>query len=61
DPDESYSWKKIIIPNEDGSIDYYKGLVCQGGELVRYEGHTYKAKHWTNTIPGSDNTWEFIK
>ena len=61
DPDESYSWKKIIIPNEDGSIDYYKGLVCQGGELVRYEGHTYKAKHWTNTIPGSDNTWDLIK
>ncbi|GAA0714621.1 glycosyl hydrolase family 18 protein [Paraclostridium ghonii] len=61
DPDESKSWEKVINNNEDGSIDYYEGLICQGGELVRYEGHTYKAKWWTNTIPGSDNTWELVK
>ncbi|WP_250675683.1 immunoglobulin-like domain-containing protein [Paraclostridium ghonii] len=61
DPDKSKSWEKVINNNEDGSIDYYEGLICQGGELVRYEGHTYKAKWWTNTIPGSDNTWELVK
>lgn len=61
DPDKSQAWQKIVTPNEDGSIDYYEGLVCQGGELVRYNGHTYKAKWWTNTTPGSDDTWELIK
>lgn len=61
EPDKSQAWKKIVVPNEDGSIDYYEGLVCQGGELVRYNGNTYKAKWWTNTVPGSDETWELIK
>ncbi|MEW9094682.1 MAG: immunoglobulin-like domain-containing protein [Clostridiaceae bacterium] len=60
-PDKFEVWEKEIILNEDGTIDYYEGIVCKGGELVVYEGRVYKAKWWTNTKPGSDSSWELIK
>lgn len=61
DPDKSQAWEKVITPNEDGTIDYYQGMICNGGEYVKYNNHVYKAKWWTNTVPGSDASWEFIK
>lgn len=60
-PDKSQVWEKEAIFNEDGSIDYYEGMICKGGELVAYEGSVYKAKWWTNSKPGSDSSWELVK
>lgn len=60
-PDKSQAWEKVITTNEDGTIDYYKGMICNGGEYVNYNHHVYKAKWWTNTVPGSDISWELIK
>ncbi|MGL4796513.1 MAG: immunoglobulin-like domain-containing protein, partial [Paraclostridium sp.] len=60
-PDKSQAWEKEIIQNEDGTINYFDGMVCTGGELVSHNGKVYKAKWWTNTIPGSDESWELVK
>lgn len=60
DPDKSQAWEKIVKPNEDGSINYEPGMIFTGGEIVKYQGNTYQAKWWTNTVPGSDSSWELI-
>ncbi|MGL5714612.1 MAG: glycosyl hydrolase family 18 protein [Paraclostridium sp.] len=59
-PDQSPAWEKIVKPNEDGSMDWYEGMVCVGGDVVQYNGKTYEAKWWTNTTPGSDDSWKLI-
>ncbi len=35
-------------------------MVFNGGDLVKYEGKTYRAKWWTNSTPGSDSSWELV-
>ncbi|MDP2634905.1 MULTISPECIES: cellulose-binding domain-containing protein [unclassified Pseudoalteromonas] len=32
---------------------------ASGGDLMQHEGNAYKAKWYTSSIPGSDNTWQF--
>ncbi|MGL4913304.1 MAG: immunoglobulin-like domain-containing protein, partial [Romboutsia sp.] len=59
-PDQSQAWEKIVKPNEDGSMDWYEGMVCVGGDVVTYNGKSYEAKWWTNTAPGSDDSWKLI-
>ncbi|MGL4736315.1 MAG: immunoglobulin-like domain-containing protein, partial [Cellulosilyticaceae bacterium] len=60
-PDASDAWEKVVKPNEDGSIEWYEGLVCVGGEHIVYNGNVYKAKWWTTSRPGSDESWELIQ
>ncbi|WP_074432723.1 glycosyl hydrolase family 18 protein [Clostridium ihumii] len=60
-PDKSQAWEKEVIPNEDGSLDYYEGMICVGGTRVVYNGKVYEAKWWTNTLPGSDGSWKVIE
>ena len=60
-PDTSQAWKKEVIPNEDGSVDYVPGSVYVEGDLVRYEGTLYQAKWWTQSIPGSDESWKLVE
>nr|WP_242069510.1 immunoglobulin-like domain-containing protein [Paenibacillus dendritiformis] len=60
-PDTSLAWKKEVIPNEDGSVDYVPGNVYVEGDLVRYEGKLYQAKWWTRSIPGSDDSWKLVE
>lgn len=31
------------------------------GDLMQYQGKAYSANWYTNSIPGSDNTWTFVK
>ena len=45
---------------EDGSEDYAKGKHYIKGDIVVYEGAKYEAKYWTESTPGSDNSWKFI-
>ncbi|MGL4875501.1 MAG: carbohydrate-binding protein [Clostridium sp.] len=33
------------------------GKAYNGGTVVSYNGAKYKAKWWTNTTPGSDDSW----
>ncbi|MBY6196266.1 chitinase C-terminal domain-containing protein [Vibrio hangzhouensis] len=33
---------------------------ANGGDLMSYDGVVYKAKWWTNSIPGSDGSWEKV-
>ncbi|MGL4373812.1 MAG: immunoglobulin-like domain-containing protein, partial [Turicibacter sp.] len=60
-PDQSMAWEKEILPNEDGSLNYEVGMIFVGGELVHYNGQLYEAKWWTTSLPGSDDSWNFIK
>ncbi|MGL5714608.1 MAG: glycosyl hydrolase family 18 protein [Paraclostridium sp.] len=59
-PDQSPAWEKIVKPNEDGTIDWYEGMVCVGGDVVTYNGKQYEAKWWTTSTPGSDDSWKLI-
>ncbi|MGL4913424.1 MAG: glycosyl hydrolase family 18 protein [Romboutsia sp.] len=59
-PDQSQAWEKIVKPNEDGTIDWYEGMVCVGGDVITYNGKTYEAKWWTTSTPGSDDSWKLI-
>ncbi|MGL6186371.1 MAG: glycosyl hydrolase family 18 protein [Clostridium chrysemydis] len=46
----------------DSSKDtYVKDKAYNGGETTIYKGKTYKAAWWTNSIPGSDESWILIK
>ncbi|MGL5978855.1 MAG: glycosyl hydrolase family 18 protein [Erysipelotrichaceae bacterium] len=56
-PDTSDAWEKIVVPNPDGSLDWYQGMVCVGGDVVSYNGQQYVAKWWTTSTPGSDDSW----
>ncbi|MGL5352055.1 MAG: cellulose-binding domain-containing protein, partial [Clostridium sp.] len=60
-PGTSGDWSIVPVVNEDGSEEYIDGKAYNGGSLVRYKGKTYKAIYWTNTIPGSDNSWTLVK
>ena len=33
----------------------------EGGDLMTYQGKAYSANWYTNSVPGSDNTWSFAK
>lgn len=33
----------------------------EAGDMMTFEGNAYSANWYTNSIPGSDNTWSFIK
>ncbi len=33
----------------------------EAGDLMSYQGNVYAANWYTNTIPGSDNTWRFVR
>ncbi|MGL5479385.1 MAG: cellulose-binding domain-containing protein, partial [Clostridium sp.] len=46
---------------EDGSLNWYEGMVCTGGMQVSFEGKIYEAKWWTTSKPGSDDSWKLIK
>ncbi|MCG8538932.1 MAG: beta-1,3-glucanase family protein [Clostridia bacterium] len=59
-PDKSSVWEKISEPNEDGSVNWYEGMVCVQGDRVVYNGKVYEAKWWTNSVPGSDDSWKLI-
>lgn len=43
-----------------GVADYRTGTAYTGGQQVAYQGNIYSAKWWTNTVPGSDNTWNLV-
>ncbi|MBN1039147.1 DUF5011 domain-containing protein [Clostridium botulinum] len=60
DPDKSEAWKKEVIPNEDGSVDYEEGSIYVEGDKVSYNGKMYETKWWTKSIPGSDDSWKLI-
>ncbi|MGL6184468.1 MAG: glycosyl hydrolase family 18 protein [Clostridium chrysemydis] len=60
-PDKSQAFEKIVKPNEDGSLNWYEGMVCTGGMQVSFEGKIYEAKWWTTSKPGSDDSWKLIK
>ncbi|MGL4773910.1 MAG: glycosyl hydrolase family 18 protein [Clostridium sp.] len=60
-PDKSQAWEKIVKPNEDGTVDWYEGMVSVGGDRVVYNGKVYEAKWWTTSTPGSDDSWKIIK
>ncbi|WP_082238886.1 glycosyl hydrolase family 18 protein [Niameybacter massiliensis] len=60
-PGTSEVWEKIVKPNEDGTVNWYEGMICVGGEYIVHNGQEYKAKWWTNSTPGSDESWELIK
>ncbi|MGN2337809.1 carbohydrate-binding protein [Clostridium cagae] len=60
DPDKSEAWKKEVISNEDGSVDYEEGSIYVEGDKVSYNGKMYEAKWWTKSIPGSDDSWKLI-
>ncbi|MGL5541613.1 MAG: carbohydrate-binding protein, partial [Erysipelotrichaceae bacterium] len=60
-PDTSSAWEKVVKPNEDGTLNWYSGMVCVGGDRVVYNGATYEAKWWTTSTPGSDDSWKVIE
>ncbi|NQY36285.1 MAG: cellulase family glycosylhydrolase [Alteromonadaceae bacterium] len=33
----------------------------EAGEIMQYGGNAYSANWYTNSIPGSDNTWSFVR
>ena len=43
-----------------GVADYRAGEAYNGGNQVAYQGNIYEAKWWTNTVPGSDDTWTLV-
>ncbi|HAP60718.1 MAG TPA: hypothetical protein DCR93_14875, partial [Cytophagales bacterium] len=58
------TWQYISACSGDGNTggcggveDYRPGTAYTGGQQVAYQGNIYSAKWWTNTTPGSDNTW----
>ncbi len=59
-PGKSDVWEKEIIPNEDGSVNWYEGITCVGGDIVVYKGKLYEAKWWTQSIPGTDDSWKLV-
>ncbi len=59
-PGKADVWEKEIIPNEDGSVNWYNGMTCIGGDIVSYKGKLYEAKWWTQSTPGSDDSWNLI-
>ncbi|MGL5616541.1 MAG: glycosyl hydrolase family 18 protein [Sarcina sp.] len=59
-PDKNSAWEEVVKPNEDGTVDYSAGKAYNGGAVVKYNGKSYKALWWTNSIPGSDSSWQLI-
>ena len=61
-PGSDSSWELEGAGNsdEDQSNDnnYVQGGIYVGGDIVTYNGETYKAKWWTTSTPGSDESWE---
>ncbi len=45
---------------EDGVAAYVPGTAYTGGQQVKYNEKVYEAKWWTNTTPGSDDSWKLI-
>ncbi|MCF0260711.1 MAG: hypothetical protein HUJ54_12705 [Erysipelotrichaceae bacterium] len=39
---------------------WYEGLVRMSGDKVYYNDHLYQAKWWTQSVPGSDESWILI-
>lgn len=33
---------------------------ANGNDLMQHNGEVYRAKWWTNSMPGSDDSWEFV-
>ncbi|MGL4343766.1 MAG: immunoglobulin-like domain-containing protein, partial [Cellulosilyticaceae bacterium] len=44
--------------DQGDSQDYIEGKAYVGGDIVSYNGNTYKAKWWTTALPGTDDSWE---
>lgn len=60
-PGQSEVWKRELNVNEDGSVEYVPGHIYEKeGQLVSHNGETYRVKWYTNSEPGSDESWELI-
>ncbi|MGB0524615.1 MAG: Ig-like domain-containing protein [Flammeovirgaceae bacterium] len=59
--DDTWQYISACAGGDTGSCGgiaaYRSGTAYNGGDQVAHEGNIYSAKWWTNTIPGSDNTW----
>lgn len=60
DPDSSQAWTKNNKDDKDDIRSYKPGMVFVAGQKALYNGKTYEAKWWTNTVPGSDDSWKLI-
>ncbi|MFI3210841.1 MAG: SpaA isopeptide-forming pilin-related protein, partial [Peptostreptococcaceae bacterium] len=59
DNSEASTVASILTINQEAA-DYIPGSTYNSGDLVKYDGKTYKANWWTTSIPGSDDSWEMI-
>ncbi|MCW8125318.1 chitinase C-terminal domain-containing protein [Microbulbifer halophilus] len=40
--------------------EWPRGDHASGGDRIIHEGSVYRANWWTNSVPGSDGSWEFV-
>lgn len=48
-------YEKQQVP--ESPMQYDETKIYVNGDLVEYEGQIYKAKWWTKSLPGSDQSW----
>ncbi|MCL1947345.1 MAG: hypothetical protein FWF51_09410 [Chitinivibrionia bacterium] len=55
-PDQSNIWKKIV--DYSNPKDYKQDLVYDIGDITKYNGEIYVARHWvSNTHPNKNDPW----
>ncbi|HAX72310.1 MAG TPA: chitinase, partial [Firmicutes bacterium] len=63
-PGSDSSWELVSgNQNNDDGLDiptYVAGTAYTQGQQVMYNQNVYEAKWWTNTLPGSDDSWKII-
>ncbi len=54
-PSDGGAWKKPFVSGEA----WNQGQAYSGGQVVTYQGSTYKAKWWTQgDTPSNSSVWE---
>ncbi|MFI3211017.1 MAG: glycosyl hydrolase family 18 protein [Peptostreptococcaceae bacterium] len=62
-PGTDASWELVSGGSSSegtNSNEYVSGKSYVGGDIVSYQGKSYKAKWWTTATPGTDASWELM-
>lgn len=50
----------LVVVNWSSYPQYEAGKTYTQGDTVEYSGKVWRAKYWTQSAPGSDDSWELI-
>ncbi|WP_367884777.1 carbohydrate-binding protein [Thermococcus sp. JCM 11816] len=61
DPSNLFSPNNLlVVVNWSSYPKYEPGKTYNQGDVVEYNGKIWRVKYWTQSVPGSDDSWELV-